>query len=231
MSDSSFSLGFGASPSPSNNIFGVSSGDTLNGSIGLPQPSLTLPSSSTSHSSGQFNLGLLQGTNDPNKLFHVSKGSDLLADLKQPKIATLEDFLKFGEPKSTESVGALATDIAADLTHLGKVKTAMDIGKGIADVAKAAEESKANKLEDITCKTAKVVSELAMDTVTTGVIVGGTGLLIAESLASPPLAAAIPVAGQLLPQAYANAQQFSKFVGKKAEDDCHLLFSQGKENK
>jgi len=178
------------------------------------------------HTSGSdFNFGLNLSTQSSQNLFNVSTANQLAKNLNTTKISTLVDFLKEGEPKATHSIGNLVTDLAENLTHLSKLNTAIGLGKTLHETTKAIKESDKSLLEATICKTAKVVTETAFNTVGNGVIIGGVPLYLAETIAFPPLAATIPLVGAVLPQAYANMEKFSAFAGKKAEHDCHLLFS------
>lgn len=197
------------------NIFGVSNGNDLMPNFNPAQPGYSF------QGDAHFNLGVLPSTQDPAKYFNVSSGADLMGDLNQPKVQTLMDFLEAGAPKPEKYIG----DLVVDMTPLGFVKTTADIGKGFQEVVRAVEQNEENKLEAALCKTAKVATELTVSEGSTRVILGGMGLLVLESIEYPPLALAIPDAAQAIPQAYANAQEFAKFLGKKAEEDCHLLFS------
>ncbi len=160
--------------------------------------------------------------------FGVASSRDLMRDVNTPRPVTLTDFLRQGEPNASQSVGNLILDLGANMTHLDQVKGAYDMGKTLHDTSKSVRESPCPLMETAVCKVAKVGAEIAYGAVGTTVLLEGTALLIAESIAFPPLAAAIPVAGAALPQAYANVQALATFAGNKAEADCHLLFS-GKE--
>lgn len=216
---SSSSYDFGVSGATSSgNIFGVSNGDSLNANV-----TSFASSSSSSSSSQRFNYSMLPSTTDPNKFFSLSSGSQLMHDLNKPYVPTLTDFLQSGSPaKPEKSIGGLATDLAAEVTHLGKLKTAMDIGEGLHKVAKKIDESK--ELQSAICDTAQVVVEGVTDAAIKGRIVGGTLLFLEEAAVFPPLALGIPFVADAVPKAYANAGEVAKFAGEKAKAECELLF-------
>lgn len=128
-------------------------------------------------------------------------------------------------PRPENSILDLTIDTAAELAHRPQASTALNVAKAIHDVSKAIGESQNPSTQDMTCKTVKVVTQLAVEEAGSKLIVGGLPLLMAESIAYPPLALAIPVAGAALPQAFANLQEVAKIAGEAAEVKCQELFS------
>ncbi len=112
----------------------------------------------------------------------------------------------------------------AEILQMHKLLNAYNLGKAFAETTKAIEESQKPKTEAFACETAKKVTEFEFGT---KALVGGIPVLIAESIAFPPLALAIPLAGAALPQAFANLHQVSKIGGEAAEEVCEELFSGG----
>lgn len=157
--------------------------------------------------------------------FGVSSGIDLYRDIHSKPPASITDFLKQEEPKASKSVGALSIDIAADITHLHKVKEAAEAGKILYESSKEIHESAAHPMEATVCQAAKVTAEKAFDITGKSIVVGGIPFLAAEIIANPVSILAVPLVAEVLPQAYANVEAFSKFAGEKAEADCHLLFT------
>lgn len=194
-----------------NQYFGVSSFDPLMQDLNHQHfPASSMPTSSFPSS---------------NNYFDVSTPAQLMNEIHSSQPRTLTNFLEAGPNDPNESILDLTLDTVADLTHLNMVNDALNIGKKLQEGVDAIQLSEKPKMEAVACQTAKVATELAYEAVGTATIVGGIPLLIAESVAFPPLVAAIPLAAAALPEAYANMQQLSKFAGEKAEEDCHLLFS------
>lgn len=157
--------------------------------------------------------------------FGVSPATDLYREIHAKPPATLSDFFKREEPKAPETIAQLSIDLAADLTHMHKVKEAAEAGKKLHESSKAIHESAAPLAQAIVCEAAKVVVETAFDVTGKTIVLGGIPLLAAESVVNPVTLLAVPLAVEAIPQAYANVEAFSKFAGEKAKDDCELLFS------
>jgi hypothetical protein len=156
----------------------------------------------------------------PDQFFGVSSAASLMTELNAEP---LDDIFKRHSPRPEKSIGNLTKDMAATfIPGLSTLNTALSIGEAMHKEIKAVEEGK--NVEDVACKTAKIATELVTNTAGSTLITTGVPLLVTESIAFPPLAFAIPVVGQVLPQAYANMEEFSKLAGEQAEEKCHELF-------
>lgn len=163
-----------------------------------------------------FNLGVLDNNKIPSENFGLSfdlPTTDL--ELHSERVSHLK------EPKAAEHLDELAVDIAIELAHGHFVKSAYDAAKSLHE---ALEPNDHSAFENTVCKTAKFAAEFAGEAAIIAPIIGGVPLMLAEA----PIA--IPVAAALLPQAYANGKAVVEYMGEAAEEECHLRFTEYRQN-
>lgn len=151
--------------------------------------------------------------------------ANLMPDLPEQKppgaglaIGTVKAFLKAEDIQLPSAVKTVGVAVNAALT--GK-KLAENIQDAL-DAGQSAEEA-------YLCQTAKTITEELSGKIFKGAVVGGIPAYLAAAVASPPLAATVPIVVTLIPPAYQGAQTAAKVVGKTTETICHQGFDLAKQ--
>jgi hypothetical protein len=173
-----------------------------------------------------YGLGVGGNPKTPESFFGVSTREELNSQLyKEPHITTFGEFRQRESPKPKDSIVDLSRDVASSVYPiLNPLNSSITFGKALYDTINAIQKGDEDGIEAVVCPLLKQVTQESFSAVSTGVILGGVPLLVAESFTFPPLATTIPFVVEAIPTAYANMQELSKFSGEKAEEDCHTLF-------
>lgn len=212
-----------------NEFFGLSSPsfpvDFSKGTI--PFPTFNPPAFGSSlHSNNHtYSLGLDPLSQPGQNAFGVDSAYHLLNQANQPS----KDPVQPKEPKVEDHVAKLYLDTgAAAFNKLHPLGLAIDAGKALHEVAKAAQDHEKNGVsltDAITCKAAGEAVEMGLSTGGSALIFGGIPLYIAATIENPAFILALPEVVESIPPAFAFVEESAKRAGDAVNDKCLELFS------
>lgn len=125
----------------------------------------------------------------------------------------------------TGTIQALNPDLLPAATKpIGMLFSAATAGKKLKNRIQDSLDQGISPAEAYTCQTAKTITEELSGKLIKGAIVGGIPTYLAAAVASPPIAATLPIVLPLIPIAYQGADATSKVTGNTTEQACHSAF-------
>jgi hypothetical protein len=211
-------------------FFGLSSPSVPNdfnkGNFQLPTfnpPEFGSSLHSTSHT---YSLGLDPLSQHGQNAFGVDSAYHLLKQANQPLTGSP---VQPKQPKVEDHAAKLFLDTSAVAVHkLHPLGLAIDAGKALHEVVKAAQDHEKNKISMtavITCKAAGEAVEMGISTGGSGLIFGGIPAYIAAMPENPALILTIPKVVESIPPAFAFVEETAKKAGDAVNEECLNLFS------
>lgn len=123
----------------------------------------------------------------------------------------------------------LKDELPPETRIIGTVASAAIAGHRLAANITRAENEGQTPAEAIGCQTARTITQELTGKLSKGAIVAGIPTYLSAAVASPPLAATLPVVLPLIPIAYQGAEQLAQAVGNLTEEACHNAFERARQ--
>lgn len=123
----------------------------------------------------------------------------------------------------------LKDELPPETRLIGTVASAAIAGHKLAENITRAENAGQTPAEAIGCQTARTVTQELTGKLSKGAIVAGIPTYLTAAVASPGLAATLPVVLPLIPIAYQGAEQLAEAVGNLTEEACHNAFERARQ--